>query len=71
MNVKDNQGLTPLHIAVANSHKDIAELLISKGADVNAKDKESYTPLHFAYDLSIINLLKSKGGQHLLKRMIY
>ena len=30
---------TPLHEAAANNLKDIAELLISQGADVDAKDK--------------------------------
>ena len=33
---KDNK--TPLHIAVANKLDKIGELLISKGADINAKD---------------------------------
>ena len=32
---KKNQ--TPLHYAVANHPKEIGELLISKGADINAK----------------------------------
>ena len=30
--------MTPLHYAVENNSKDIGELLISKGADINAKD---------------------------------
>ena len=34
-------GKTPLHEAAANNYKDFAELLISKGADVNAKDNVS------------------------------
>ena len=29
---------TPLHIAIENNAKDIGELLISKGAIINAKD---------------------------------
>ena len=31
--------MTPLHIACSDGHTDIAELLISKGADVEAKDQ--------------------------------
>jgi ankyrin repeat protein len=35
-------GITPLHYAHT---KEIAELLITKGADVNAKDDDGHTPL--------------------------
>ncbi len=41
-------GLTPLHYAVARGHKEVAELLITKGADVNAKSNTGWTPLHGA-----------------------
>jgi len=30
--------MTPLHDAIENTRKDIVEILISKGADINAKD---------------------------------
>ncbi|HAC20335.1 MAG TPA: hypothetical protein DCF78_17360, partial [Dehalococcoidia bacterium] len=36
---------TPLHLAAI---KETAELLIAKGADVNAKDRTGSTPLSWA-----------------------
>jgi len=33
--------LTPLHLAAMGDHADVVQLLIDKGADVNAKDKVS------------------------------
>lgn len=42
---KDNQGMTPLFQA---PNKDVAELLLAKGADVNARDNRRFTPLHVA-----------------------
>ena len=41
-------GGTPLHQAVIGDHKEIAELLIANGADLNAKDTFGGTPLHQA-----------------------
>jgi ankyrin repeat protein len=41
-------GVTPLHAALANKHKEIATLLISGGADVDAiQAGESWTALHY------------------------
>ena len=37
-----------LHNAARNGHKEIVELLIAKGADVDAKDEDGWTPLHWA-----------------------
>ncbi len=48
VNKKDNDGMTPLLIAVTLGHNEIVELLIAKGADVNVADPFSMTPLHFA-----------------------
>ena len=65
MNAIHDDGWTPLHYAVGNGHKEIAELLISKGADVNAKDKIRGNPLHYAvaYDYKEISvLLIAKGA---------
>ena len=62
---------TPLHYAAWEGHKEIAELLIAKGADVNAKDKNSATPLHLAaeYDhKEIAELLIANGADVNAKR---
>ena len=42
--LKDNDKWTPLFSAIANGSKYMAELLISKGADVNAKSLDGATP---------------------------
>jgi cytohesin len=59
LNVKNRWLRTPLHLVVGGiqpwgkpraikNRKEIAELLISKGADVNASDQRRLTPLHDA-----------------------
>lgn len=44
----NEDGTTPLHLAVIGGHKDLVELLFANKADINAKDKAGWTPLHFA-----------------------
>ena len=63
MNAKDNNGETPLHAAALNGHKEIAELLIEKGADLNAKNVVGMTPLHYATTKEIADLLRKHGGK--------
>ena len=48
MNVKDRNGKTPLREAAFGGQKEVAELLIANGAEVNAKDKRGSTPLDSA-----------------------
>ena len=43
-------GETPLHWAAENGQKEIVELLIAEGADVNAKDGSGDTPLDEAIE---------------------
>ena len=59
VNKKDRGGWTLLHWATAFcGEKNIAEYLISKGADVNARDKENLTPLFNATYRGYLNICK-------------
>ena len=40
INAKDKTGGTPLHNSAKAGHKEVGEILIAGGADVNAKDNE-------------------------------
>ena len=65
INVKDNNGLRPLHIAVNKSNSEMIEFLINNRANINAKNKNGLTALHYAvyhHQKDIISMLISKGA---------
>ena len=43
-----NRGRTPLHYAVDSGQDEIAQMLISAGADINARTLAGDTPLDYA-----------------------
>jgi len=67
VNAKDNLfGRTALMIASFYGHKEVVELLLKKGADVNAKDKNGRTALMIASKKGhkeIVELLKFYGAK--------
>ncbi len=66
VNSKSNDdGNTGLHWAASFGWKEMAELLISNGADVNLKNMEGNTPLHWASGqgkTEIVKILISNGA---------
>ena len=62
LNVRNENGQTPLHVAVINGMVASARLLIDAGADINIPDKYQQTALHlaayFGYDDIVDSLIK-------------
>ncbi|KAF5684318.1 ankyrin protein 3 [Fusarium circinatum] len=70
LNARNHLGKTPLHLVVSPIYlwetEGLANVLISKGADINALDNESRTPLDDAMERgheSIIQFLIDNGGK--------
>lgn len=59
---KEGKNITPLHIAAKKGVSFIVQLLIEKGADVNARSQSGLTPLHVA-----VGQRKSPAARALLK----
>ena len=59
----DNWGGTPLYFAACKGHKEIAEMLIDNGADINAKTKYGLTPMHGATTKEVAELSITHTGR--------
>lgn len=65
INNKNEAGETALHLAVKNNDFRLVEILINRGANVNAITNYKATPLHYAASFAknnVINLLAQKGS---------
>lgn len=66
LNLPDDAGLTPLHLAASYCHTNVVLLLLDKGAKVNCTAKDGATPLHLAAQegcVDAVNLLLTKGAK--------
>lgn len=45
---KSNLGWTPLHLSTYFGHREVMEILLCRGADINAVNDNGDTPLHKA-----------------------
>lgn len=83
VNVRYTRGNTLLHYAANRGYRDIVELLLKKGAGINAQDNDNRTPLHEAmayrrYDVARYLVdhgadtsLKNKDGETPLISVVY
>ncbi len=65
INIQEDGGLTPLHIAAAIGDINIVTLLLNNGADINLQDNDGETALHAAVlfkSIETASLLISRGA---------
>ena len=65
-NVKDDNGVTPLHLAAWHGYKKTAKLLLAAGANANMRNKMGESPLDWARERSdkgMIKLLQARGAK--------
>jgi ankyrin repeat protein len=64
LNLPDDAGLTPLHLASLHCHTNVVAFLLQKGARVDATAEDDTTPLHLAAQEGCIDVatLLLKGG---------
>jgi ankyrin repeat protein len=64
VNVENNHGQTPLHIAAENGELDVVEYLVGKGANIHS-EKSGWTPLHtaaYSGKLDVVKYLINEGA---------
>ena len=66
INVRDDRGYIPLHIAALVGHTDVVRTLVEAGADLNVKTEDNKTPLQLAEEYNnedVAELLREHGGE--------
>jgi ankyrin repeat protein len=66
VNARNSYGSTPLHDAALSGQRQIVEMLLERGAEIDARDQDSgATPLYNAASwgkLDVVRLLMEKGA---------
>lgn len=58
LEIRNYEGLSPLHLAVLRGHKDLARMLLDAGADINAMDiKSGQSPLMHAVESNNVDMV--------------
>ncbi|KAN0052727.1 hypothetical protein ACTA71_006831 [Dictyostelium dimigraforme] len=70
INMKEyEKGTCPIHIASSRGHKQVLELLVSRGCDINVQDDRGWTPLHSLvtgrYDILALWLIRQGANINL------
>jgi uncharacterized protein len=64
VNAKDDEGYTPLHVAVVHARDNVVRVLCAHRANVNAKTNDGKTPLMLAEGSpNIVRILKEAGAK--------
>jgi len=61
--IKNREGLTPLHRAIDHSSIAMIELLIKRGAKIDAKNNDGFTPLDTALEIANSSLVIRVGTE--------
>lgn len=70
---RGSKGITPLHMAAIRFQYSVAQLLLAKGADVNAQKDDGWTPLHHAShngDKALVGTLLHYGADPTLRSQV-
>lgn len=54
VNLKTNNGQSPLYTATFENFQNIVEVLLRSGADVNSQESNGFSPLHVAINKGIL-----------------